>query len=495
MTLVKKKPKIGTLVFGGGVSTLGMDVIIGAMEDAGIDEVAEIERLRPQDIARVKSVDILLVSLYWWDNIFDMIQYFVKNGINPKAGKPHIIVGGANAINPQIIDGYFHTAVLGDGELVIGDLMRSVLEGEKKPDLPGVIHAGDFDTHKELLTNPVIPARPYVELRGNQISRIEIARGCRFNCPFCQLSHIKPYREQPFAILKHLIAQCPTKGVGMFAPDRTGHSEFNAIEDAVRRAGKHNAAEDARLDMLLKQQVVTKVKFGIEAFSADMRRYFKKIPTNEMLIKGFRHIFEVLHTPKGRPMTTANAYVIADLPGEGQEALDEFWGVLREIDKFCPRKFTLFLVCNSFAPKPFTPMERCGINPYTDFNKRWLASPVLENMTIAQRGGCLGPSMRYAQQMTYRGDARLARVVFYLSTEGRKILRTNSAEAGRAVEKLVRMVGVDPEVLVGELPESHRMPHEQFSIQPLPESAKPGARRRAARASSREKARKRRKVK
>jgi len=493
MTLIQKKPVIGTLVFGGGVSTLGMDVIIGALEDAGLDETAEIERLRPQDISRVKAVDVLLVSLYWWDNIFDMIQYFVKNGINPKAGKPHIIVGGANAINPQIMDGYFHTAVLGDGEMVIGDLIKSVLGGELKPDLPGVIHAGDFDTHKELLTNPIIPARPYVELRGNQTSRIEIARGCRFRCPFCQLSAIKPYREQPFAIVKHLISQTPTKGIGMFAPDRTGHSEYREIEECVRRAGKHNSAEDARLDNLLKQKIVTKVKFGIEAFSAAKRKEFKKIPTNEMLIEGFRHIFDVLRTPKGRPMTTANAYVIADLPGEGQKELDEFWGVLREVDKYCPRKFTLFLVCNSFAPKPFTVMEKCAINPYTDFNKRWLASPVLQNMTIAQRGGCLGPSMRYAQQMTYRGDVRLSRVVFYLATEGRKILRTNSVEAGRAVEKLVRMVGVDPEFLVGQLSESDRLPHDQFSLQALPESAKPGARRRAARQAALQKGRRPRK--
>ncbi len=481
MTLIKKKPTIGTLVFGGGVSTLGMDVIIGALEDSGIEDKADIQRLRPKDIATVKSVDILLISLYWWDNIFDMIQYFVKNGIDPKKGKQRIIVGGANAINPQVMDGYFHTAVLGDGEMVIGDLIESILDGEDKPDLPGVIHAGDFDTHKELLTNPVIPARPYVEMRGNQISRIEIARGCRFKCPFCQLAATKPYREQPLAVVKHLIKQSPTKGVGMFAPDRTGHSEYEQIEEVVRRAGKHNAAEDARLDNLLKQKVVTKVKFGIEAFGAATRRSFNKIPTNEMLIDGFRHIFETLHTPKGRPMTTANAYVIADLPGEGQKELDEFWGVLRKIDEFCPRKFTLFLVCNSFAPKPFTAMEKAGINPYTDFNKRWLASPVLQNMTIAQRGGCLGPSMRYAQQMTYRGDLRYARVIFYLATEGRKILRTNTAEAGRAVEKLCRMVGADPEFLVGQLSESDRLPHEQFTLQPLPESAKPRERRRQAR--------------
>jgi radical SAM superfamily enzyme YgiQ (UPF0313 family) len=458
--------KIASLVFGGGISTLGMDVVQAEIESKHGKRV-EFIPCRPEDVVTIKSVDVLMVSLYWFDNILDFLEYLWKAGIDPRKRKPLIIIGGIAATNIRILKGYFHYCVLGDGEMVAADLVSALLDGSDPASLPHVISDGDFDSIKTLATNPNIPARAYTELRGSRTARIEIARGCRFKCPFCQLAHTKPYREQPLEVIEHILKGTQTKSVGLFAPDRTGYSRYDELEKTCRRIGKNNTAEDARLDMLMRKKVVNKVKFGVEGFSAKTRKGFRKIPTNEMLIKGFNHIFNVLRTPKGKSITTATVYMIGDLPGEGRDEVNEFWETMFEVDKHCPGKFTLFLTLNSFSPKPYTPMERCGINPYNDWREYWEGRPKLPKITIASRGGMLGASNRIIHCMTARGDERLGKALFYLATEGRKIYRSTDPKAGKAVERLIKMSGVEPEAIWGEIDDSIELPHEKYKIDSL----------------------------
>jgi radical SAM superfamily enzyme YgiQ (UPF0313 family) len=458
--------KIATLVFGGGISTLGMSVIHKTVESE-LGKKVEITACREKDVFIIKNSDILMVSLYWFDNIMYYLQFLQRAGIDPTKRKPLLIIGGSSALNTRILHGYFNYAVLGDGEMVVGDLIRAYINGSDITDLPGVIADGDFDSPKQLMTNPVIPANAYVEMRDNRTARIEIARGCRFKCAFCQLAHIKPYREQPLEIVAHLLKTTPTKSVGLFAPDRTGYSGYDKLEGLCRRLGKNNTAEDARLDMLIKKRVASRVKFGIEGFSEKSRRRFRKLGKPEQIVRGFRHIFDTLRTPKGKHITSATVYMIADLPGEGADAVEEFWDLMQEVDRYAPERFTLFMTYNSFCPMPFTPMERDGIHPYDTFERHWNEHPRLPNITVAKRGGLLGPSNRITNLLTKRGDERLSRVLFYLANDGAKIVRSNTRKAGEAVERLIKMCNVDPESIYGPLGDADVMPHHQFHIQPL----------------------------
>lgn len=458
--------KIASIVFGGGVSTLGMSVVKKSIETPDFQDCS-FEECTPSDIAKIKEADIILVSLCWFTDIMDYFLLLKDGGIDPRKKKPLLILGGVNAINYKILKGFFHYIVLGDGEIVLPRLLLAIKNKEEIDDV-SIVASDDNDRDFVLATNPIIPAHQYIEQRNNNTARIEIARGCRFKCPFCQLAHTKPYREQPVEVVEHLLRQSPTKAVGLFAPDRTGYRDYDRLESTCRRIGKHNTAEDGRLDMVMKKSVVNKVKFGIEGFSENTRKKFRKVQSNKMLIEGFNHIFNVLKTPKGKPITAATAYMIGDLPGEGEIEVNEFWNTLMEADKFCPGKFTLFLTLNSFSAKPFTPMERAGIHPYNEWNKLWDGRPRLSKMTIASRGGMLGPANRITHAIIHRGDERLTRALFYLSTDGRKIFRDSSVEAGRAVEKLIKMSGVEPGKIWGELDDNDKMPHSRMTIQPLP---------------------------
>jgi len=454
--------KIATVVFGGGVSTLGIDIISRKLLDN--DELAghiEVNNFTEEDPSAMDGAGILLVSLYWDDNLMDYFRFLKKYGVKPgKEGGPKVILGGISAVNTSLLDGFFDYVVLGDGECVIVDLVSAIVNGVKYEG-PGVVGAGDYSDN-EFCYAENIPAHAYVENRGNRTARIEIARGCRYRCAFCQLAYTKPYREQPIDVLTYLIQKAPTKSVGLFAPDRSGYSALPALEAVCKKYGKNNTAEDLRLDTVRRMDVVSKLKFGVEGFTEAKRREFHKVVSNKNLVLGMKHIFQTLKKPNGKRHTTATMYMIGDLPGETPEGACEFWDVMEEADEYCNPPFTLFLTMNSFSPKPYTPLELCGIHPYNKWGAFWDNKRRLKNITTASRGGMLGPSLRITRMICSRGDQRLTKLLFFLANEGRKIIKSPSKAAGEQVEALIRKQGVDPEFIWGELPSGTVLPHHRY---------------------------------
>lgn len=450
--------KVTSVVFGGGISTLGMSVVINKLADTPGIEITKFDGKQSQ----LTEADVLLVSLYWHENILDYLRLLKTYGVNPAKRKPIIVLGGISAANTRILHGLYHYTVLGDGECVISELLEGIAQGEVPP-MQGVVKDGDWSPNR-FIHAPQLPAFGYVEDRGNNTTRIEIARGCRFKCAFCQLGHTKPYREQPIEIVEQLLRSSKTKSVGLFAPDRSGYSDLSKLEKLCERIGKHNTAEDIRLDSLAKMDVVSKIKFGVEGFTEESRRRFNKVSSNEKLVNGLKHIFTKLRKPNGKRHTTATMYMIADLPGETPENSSQFWDVLREADEFATPPFTLFLTLNSFSAKPFTPMEKCGIHPYNEWKRFWDDRPRMKNITIASRGGILGPSNRITQMLTARGDERLTKLLFWLGNDGRKYFIDNSKSSGIALESAIKKQGVDPCFIYGELSESDRLPTSIYSV-------------------------------
>jgi len=460
--------KIASIIFGGGISTLGMSVITSEIYKKTFFVVSEFRPEKDQ-YWEIKKCDVLLVSLNWYEDILEFMNFLDKSGIDPKKKKPIVIIGGIGAINIQILHGMFNYCVLGDGETTISDVILAIKSGSDPSCFYNVISDGDFASRKQLATSKLIPASIYEETRTNRTTRIELARGCRFKCPFCQIGNVKPYREQPIEIVKHLINQSKTKNIGLFAPDRTGYSKYPELELYCSKVGKINTAQDARLDMLMKYEIVNKIKFGLEGFRSDTREKFNKMGNDAKIIEGFSHIFKRIKTNKGKPLTVATVYMIGDLPGENESDVSGFWKLLEECSSFCDHKFTLFLTLNSFSAKPFTPMEFSGIRPYNKWNLEWSKRPRLKNVTIASRGGMKSASSRIIHALSLRGDVRLRNLLFWIATnaDGKKIYKATGDDAGLAIERLIKKQGIEPASIYGELPKGSFLPHHQFSIEPL----------------------------
>jgi len=441
-----------------------MEIVINCLKEA----FPELSIKQNVDHAQAKEVDYLLVSLYWWKDVYAFVRFLATAGIDPRSRSPVIIIGGMSALNPFPLDGYYHYAVIGDGESVTPALLKALASGEQKPEIPGIVWPG---MKIGLFAAPAeLRAQAYVETRINKTTRVEIARGCRFRCPFCELAVIKPYRELPFEICRHLVLTSPTKNIALFAPDRASHSRYLDIEKCVARAGKRNTGNDVRLDTIQGQKIASTLRFGVEALTAKVRKRMKNIRTNDALLEHFRYIFQEIRTPKGKPLSTCTMYMIADLPGERTlAAIEEFSDTMRRIDELCPRRFTMFLSIASFMPAPYTVMERNDLDPYTQFNALWEKHRYrTKNITIASRGAVIGPTARLAQMLTIRGDERVRRLVFWLATNSgaRKPLNDRRPRAGRTLEAIIKKTGIDPAFLYREIGRREILPSNRIALNP-----------------------------
>jgi radical SAM superfamily enzyme YgiQ (UPF0313 family) len=443
---------ICTLAFAGSDITLGLSIITELVMDLFPD--ANVEKA-DQYGNNVKQADYVLVSLYWWRDVYEYLRYLAKNGIDPRRERPIFIIGGMAALNPRVLDGYFHYAVIGDGEPVIGELINRLERGESLDGLDGLWRDGDCT----IGIQPTLPAKNYIDVRTNKTTRIEISRGCKQMCQFCELAHIKPYRELPGEAIRHLINSSKTKTIALFAADMWSHSNAKEIEEYCRRAGKNNSASDVRLDMIKKVNRCSRVRFGLEGFSETTRKRFGKIISNDRFISLMAHVYDNLKTSTGKPIRSVTCYVIGDLPGEGRDSIIELWDTLKRFDEFISEKFTFFLSTSSFAPSQFTPMEREGIDPWSEWNS-WMSEtrPFYKNLVIATRGAVISPPQRLAQMITIRGDERCSKVVMWMATKAYKLLKSQSHKDTKYIKAALEKSGYPFEMLFERLDDGVVLP-------------------------------------
>lgn len=444
---------IGTTTIGPSIHTLGLDIVTEELVRGGYNVRSVTQR-------EARHVDILMVSLYWSEQVIDYPKWLADAGIDPAKRKPLIIVGGSMTFNPWPIRGMFHYAFVGDAEGAVVDMMDAITSGrEPVNELQCIISSemmgGNNWSNADIISNVCkeLPVRHYVENRNNKITRIEIARGCKAKCAFCQISKIKPYREIPPVVLKNMIYTSPTKTIALFSPDRGSYSEYEKVEEWVAKYGKRNMGTDIRLSSLRKTSIATNVRFGIEGFSERERILVKKPYKDSEIIKDVARIFREIKTPKGKPLTCITWYMILGLPGQGHDDYKQFADMLRELSDECSdiEKATIFLSCSDFMPSNHTAMEREPKDVWTDNYAMWnVHKPFLKNITIACRGGSRTPTQRLCELLVFRGGENSNKALFNISTNTklRALIKDRSEWAGKKMLELINKCGVDTESLI-----------------------------------------------
>lgn len=435
-----KKIKIKFFVYSDSETSMGLQLLFATLNELFELVVEKFNPTRPN----FEGVDFIFVSLIWWEDVLCFMRDAKTLGIKPGAG-PKIIIGGS-AFNPHLLAGFYDVGVLGDGEVVICDLIDRLLSGVVIDDIPGVVTCANLGSSKTYRTAQTLSAFLHKEIRTSAIPRIEIARGCKWKCPFCQVAGMKPYRELPVEIIKTLCLQVKGKSVGLFAPDRVDHSGFAVIQEFLIKQGKRDSSRDARFDSLMKfVEVDGGLTLGLEGLTEKGRHYNRKAGPHAEVVGYFNHIFNTLRTKKGEHVGNVQMYMILDLPTEREgDPFAEFETLLKDIDSLCTYHFTLFVVGNSFSAKPFTKFSHEGITLFSEarekFNKLYVPG---NNMKIAKRGGLLPPTKRIVQACVDRGDERLSHFVSQMATVGRKYLSSWDRGVVRAVCKEIDKTGWD----------------------------------------------------
>jgi radical SAM family uncharacterized protein/radical SAM-linked protein len=215
-------------------------------------------------------------------NVLDLsdISIFSKGRKNDE---PLVIGGGPALTNPEPFCDFFDLFVLGDGEEAIEDIINacrrfkklglsrqailkklSEIDGVYAPSLYGVEYNGDNTVRRVYpafkgvkpvvkkrivnLENAYFPGKkivPFIDTVHNRLN-IEIARGCPWQCRFCQaLRYYSPWRQRPLKkLLDSLKRGIQATGFEEVAFSSLSSSDYNCLDELLLEIdnlyGRHN---------------------------------------------------------------------------------------------------------------------------------------------------------------------------------------------------------------------------------------------------------------
>jgi radical SAM family uncharacterized protein/radical SAM-linked protein len=302
---------------------------------------------------------------------------------------PLIIAGGPSAFNPAPVSDFFDAIVIGDGEEVVLEICDLTLQWKevkaKKEDLlrslsqlDGVyipsLHAKGERVRKRLVSDlnrvpfPICPIVPYMRVIHDRLS-VEIARGCKRGCRFCEAGFIhRPYRERSRETIQEILSS---------SLKRTGYEEVSLLSLSAGDYSSIGTLLSVLMDRLESKKVavsfpslrietivghlaeevkrVRKTGFTIapEAGSDRLRRVINKEMDEKILFQGMADLFS-----KG--WKNVKLYFMIGLPTEREEDLRGIIDLSRRISSLGERQKihpNISVSVSTFVPKPHTPFQ------------------------------------------------------------------------------------------------------------------------------------------
>jgi radical SAM family uncharacterized protein/radical SAM-linked protein len=307
---------------------------------------------------------------------------------------PFIIAGGPLTFNPAPGADFFDAMVIGDGEEVVleicdlasqwkgaggkeakstkEDFLKSLsqLEGVYVPRL----HTEAQKIRKRVVSDinqapfPICPIVPYMKVVHDRLN-IEIARGCKRGCRFCEAGFIqRPYRERnPEVIHKILNTSLKQTGYEELSLLSLSAGDYSSIGPLLsnlmdRYESKKVAVSfpSLRIESVvghLAEEVkrVRKTGFTIapEAGTERLRRVINKELDESVLFQGISDLFS-----KG--WKNIKLYFMMGLPSEKEEDLKGILDLSRQIASWGAKQKihpNINVSVSTFVPKPHTPFQ------------------------------------------------------------------------------------------------------------------------------------------
>lgn len=343
--------------------SVGCWFIESAVKNAGYD----IRYIDYPDIENINA-DIYLFSVH---HVSDM--FYLSKIIDKKKG---VWIGGGHAMNnPYPFLHFFDLICVGEGEIWILKVLEIFSKRGTIKDcleIPGslVLQNVEGEIEKQYI-NDISRNDIYLNesfKKGHKDTwYLEIGRGCKSKCFYCELGWTNKYREnQEKGILEKIdfISKSNVNRINIFAPDDYSASFYENVCDLILDKNLISNFGSMRVDRLLKMNSKQKKNFlfrmGVDGLSERIRRIVNKNIENEKLIRLFREMVN-------KDYKHLKFFFIFSYPFETKSDFNEFIYLTRQLHNEARNILERIIVRLKFTPlipNLHTPLE--DFKPYYD---------------------------------------------------------------------------------------------------------------------------------
>lgn len=442
----------------------------------------------------LREFDILGFSLQYELSFTNLLNMLDLGGVPLRSAErddtcPLVIAGGPLAFNPAPIADFFDAIVVGDGEEAVVQISKVVLEGKASGGrrdgllralsaVEGVyvpsFHKNGTTIRRRIVRDldetpfPTCPIIPFMKVIHDRLS-IEIARGCKRGCRFCEAGFIhRPYRERNPELIEKTIQEALRKTgyeeVSLLSLSAGDYSSIapllGSLMDRLEEKKIAVSFPSLRIESVMGQlaeQVkrVRKTGFTLapEAGTDRLRRVINKELDEDVLFQGLEHLFS-------EGWRSIKLYFMIGLPTERDEDLRGIVDLGKKMVRLGEKKKVhpnVTISVSTFVPKPHTPFQWAAQIPFEEMKEKLdFLREALRRCRIQFKWQ--DPHLSFLEGVFSMGDRKLSPVLLQAYQMGCRFDGWTEQFRESLWREAFERTGVDPRAYTGEKKKDEAFP-------------------------------------